>query len=34
VTLAQTPPPPVPWQLVFAEAVDTRPLSAYEALVS
>jgi transposase len=34
LTLAQTPPPPVPWQLVFAEAVAARPLSAYEALVS
>jgi len=34
LTLARSTPPPLPWQLAGAEAVETRPLSAYEALVS
>lgn len=34
LTLARNTPPPLPWQLRLSEAVESRPLSAYEALVS
>jgi hypothetical protein len=34
LTLAQSTPPPSPWQLSSREAVATRPLAVYEALVS
>jgi transposase len=34
VTLAQSTPPPTPWQRNDSEAVETRPLALYEALVS
>jgi len=34
LTLAQSTPTPVPWQLARPETIEVRPLSAYEALVS
>lgn len=34
LTLAQSVPPPLPWQLCVADTVDVRPLSVYDALVS